>query len=335
MPPEEEVQEEVTLTENDMAVIDELNSEVSGEDFQEESENTVGREAETYQDTDIQDEDYSIEDESIGASYDPYLVNRAQAYGLDPNAFASEEVLSQILDGFDNGNAQLSQWENWYQQYNGQQNDQQQGDFPQHDGQAQSGVQPFSINLDDDYDEGLKDAINGLANQMHGHYSQQFEILAGELLRQQGAVNYAQNQQQIAAAQGYLDSFNGAVDSLDNSRLFGGESYETLEPGSSHAQNRERLYDQIRVLEEGYYASGQQPPDYDLLVEQAYHSAFGNEIEKINRDRFNDRMRKASKRRLGSGTSTAQPAGPNPEDPVNNPVLKEVYEDMLKENGDL
>ena len=170
---------------------------------------------------------------------------------------------------------------------------------------------------------------------MHGHYSQQFEILAGELLRQQEYVGYAQQQQMIDSAHGQLGQFNGAVQALNNSRLFGEIPYEEIDPGSPEARNMENLYNQATVLANGYAASGQQSPEFSELVEQAYRASFGDEIEKINRDRFNDRMRNASKNRLGSGTSTSRPDGADPDDPVNSPVLKEVYEDMLKENGDL
>lgn len=335
MPEEHEEVEEVALTDNDMAVIEELNSERSGEEIQEETETDLGYSTESDQDVYIAEEDNSGDDYSIGQDYDSDLVYRAQDYGLDPNQFASEEVLRQVIDGFDHGNAQLNRWDQWYQyQYNGQQNAQP-GEESQGNEQVQSGVQPFRIDLDDDYDEGLKDAINSLANQMHGHYSQQFEILAGELLRQQEFVGYAQQQQMIESAQGQLGQFNYAVQGLNNSRLFGEIPYEEQDPNSPEARNMESLYNQANVLANGYAASGQQVPEFSELIEQAYRASFGDEIEQVNRDRFNDRMRKASKKRLGSGSSTSRPEGADPEDPVNNPVLKEVYEDMLKENGDL
>ena len=77
-------------------------------------------------------------------------------------------------------------------------------------------------------------------------------------------------------------------------------------------------------------------PPMDELVEQAYASVFSNEIQQLAQRRANDRVRKASARRLGSGASVSSETMPmSADDPLENPVLKEFYENAMRENGTL
>ena len=62
---------------------------------------------------------------------------------------------------------------------------------------------------------------------------------------------------------------------------------------------------------------------------------FGKEISKQYRTRFNERAKRQSKRRLGSGASTAainQPAE-DVDELVNSNVLKDFYDKAIEENG--
>ena len=73
-----------------------------------------------------------------------------------------------------------------------------------------------------------------------------------------------------------------------------------------------------------------------ILLEQAYASVFSNEIQQLAQRRANDRVRKASARRLGSGASVSSETMPmSADDPLENPVLKEFYENAMRENGTL
>ena len=325
----EDVQEEITLTEEDLAVIDEV--EATDEEPQE-IEQTDSVEAEPEP---VVDDEPSIDDDVSGQTFNPDLVARAQQYGLDPNGFATEEQLNYVVDQFNQGNDQLYQWQNWYQ-------NQLQTQQPQPTEDYRSQQPQFRVDLSDDYDEGLRTAIDQMAAQMQTYYDQQLDVVARSILDQQDRIAYQQQyvsqaeayqQQQNAASE--LDQFNNAVSRLDNQALFGDASYQELEPGSQEAQNMERLFDQVNVLAAGYEAQGLLVPQQDELVKQAYHTVFGEQISNQHRQRFNERARRNSSRRLGSGATTAaQPElADDVDELVNSEVLREFYDSAMSDNG--
>ena len=326
----EEVQEEeITLTEDDLAVIDEV--EATDEEPQEiEQSDSVESEPEP-----VVDDEPSIDDDVSGQTFNPDLVARAQQYGLDPNGFANEEQLNYVVDQFNQGNDQLYQWQNWYQ-------NQLQTQQPQTAEQYKTQQPQFRVDLSEDYDEGLRTAIDQMAAQMQSYYDQQLDVVARSILDQQDRIAYQQQyvsqaeayqQQQHAASE--LDQFNNAVSRLDNQALFGDASYQELEPGSQQAQNMERLFDQVNVLAAGYEAQGLLVPQQDELVKQAYHTVFGEQISNQHRQRFNYRARRNSRRRLGSGATTAaQPElADDVDELVNSEILKEFYDSAMTDNG--
>ena len=266
----EEVQEEeITLTEDDLAVIDEV--EATDEEPQEiEQSDSVDSESEL-----VVDDEPSIDDDVSGQTFNPDLVARAQQYGLDPNGFANEEQLNYVVNQFNQGNDQLYQWQNWYQ-------NQLQTQQTQTAEQYRTQQPQFRVDLSEDYDEGLRTAIDQMAAQMQTYYDQQLDVVARSILDQQDRIAYQQQyvsqaeayqQQQNAASE--LDQFNNAVSRLDNQTLFGDSSYQELEPGSQQAQNMERLFDQVNVLAAGYEAQGLLVPHQDELLKQPYHTVFG------------------------------------------------------------
>ena len=270
-----------------------------------------------------------------GQTFNPDLVARAQQYGLDPNGFANEEQLNYVVDQFNQGNDQLYQWQNWYQ-------NQLQTQQPQTAEQYKTQQPQFRVDLSEDYDEGLRTAIDQMAAQMQSYYDQQLDVIARSILDQQDRIAY--QQQYVSQAEAYqhqqnaaseLDQFNNAVSRLDNQALFGDSSYQELEPGSQQAQNMERLFDQVNVLAAGYEAQGLLVPQQDELVKQAYHTVFGEQISNQHRQRFNDRARRNSRRRLGSGATTAaQPElADDVDELVNSEVLKEFYDSAMSDNG--
>lgn len=92
----------------------------------------------------------------------------------------------------------------------------------------------------------------------------------------------------------------------------------------------------MEVMANSFAQMGQPVPPDDQLIDQAYRSVFGNEIDDQNRRSFNDKMRKASSRRLGGGGSTKQVAAESdPNDIVNDAALKDVFDGYLRENGEL
>ena len=317
-----EPDEEVTLSEGDLDVIDSLESDIESEPGVSIEESTDTAEVEA-----VSEEDNSVEDSTVddGQTFNPDLTSRAQQYGLNPSDFGTEESLSYVVNQFDQGNATLSQWNNWYQ---GQQ--QQGGTEEQLPQQPQ-----FSVELGEDYDDGLKAAINAMAANMQSHYDGQLNLVAQSILDQQQFVNYAQQQQSQEHAAGELEQFNTAITNLSNENLFGSSAYQDMKPGSPEAKNMESVYEQMTVLANGYRSSGRGMPAMDDLVKQAYHSVFADEIGNQDRQSRNDRLRSNSKRRLGGGVSPSSDARPIDDinDAVNSNVLKDFYDSAMVENG--
>lgn len=326
MPEDQEEQtEEIALSNDDLSVIEELETD------QDTTESTESAEVEAVAEETQSSDDSSAIEEPEGQTFNPDLTSRATQYGLDPSGFASEQALQHVVQQFDQGNEQLSQWNNWYAGQQQQTTAEQPPQRPE-----------FSIELGDDYDDGLKSAINGMAAQMQHHYDNQLNVVAQSILDQQNAIQYqqryvtlAENQQQQQYAASELEQFNSAVNRLSNEELFGADGYETLDASSTEAKNMESLYERMTILANGYRASNQQVPSVDDLVKQAYHATFADEINNQNRNDFNNRMKSNSKRRLGGGGTTAamtELAG-DADEAVNSEVLKDFYDSALAENG--
>jgi hypothetical protein len=315
--------EEVTLSKGDLEVIDSLESDIDSEPGVSAEETTETAEIEA-----VKEENNSVENSTVeeGQTFNPDLVSRAEGYGLDPSSFATEKSLGYVVNQFDQGNQQLAQWNDWYRA-------QQQ---PQGGTEEQSPQQPrFVVDLNDDYDEGLKTAINAMAANMQAHYDDQLNIVAQSILDQQQFVSFAQQQQGQQHAADELEQFNTAITKLSNEDLFGSVPYEQLDPSSPQAKNMESVYEQVTVIANGYRSSGKQMPDLDGIVKQAYHSIFADEIGNHSRNSRNDRLRANSRRRLGGGSSTAtEPqTGDAIDDAVNSSVLKDFYDSAMAENG--
>ena len=321
MSEEEQEVEEVTLTDSDMAVIEELNEERSGEEVSVDDDISVEETEETSQDIDTGSVDVSTPDDSIPAD----MLQAAQYYGLNADDFSGKESLARVIDQF------IVNEQNVMNHYANQQYQQQQG------GQVPSQqdiADQFRIGLGDDYDEGLRSAIDKLAGDITGSFDQRMSNLQDQIAYQQQFVDQAYVEQSKSMAQSQIDQFDSAVSNLKHKGLFGDKSFQDLDPNSKEAQNMSKLFDQMTVLATGYQNSGQQTPAYQQLMEQAYRAIFGSEIESLSRRRTNDRLRKAAKRKLGGGQSINKVSVPS-DDPVNDPHLKEVFEGYLKENGDL
>ncbi|MAK30926.1 hypothetical protein [Acinetobacter sp.] len=317
---EEQEVEEVTLTEEDMAVIDEINNEHTPEEVEDTEDISVEETEETSQDISTE----SVEESTPQQTIPDDMMQAAHYYGLNVSDFQSQESLARVIDQF------IVNEQNAYNYYAQQQQTQSGDSLPSADEIAEQ----FKIGLGDDYDEGLREAINRLAGNITSSFDQRMQYMQDQLAYQQQFVDQAYIDQSKQMAQGQIDQFDSAVSGLKHKALFGDKPYQELDPNSSEAQNMSRLFDQMTVLANGYQASGQSVPSYNDLVQQAYRAVFGNEIESLNRRRTNDRIRKAAKRKLGGGQGTRKVPDVS-EDPVNNVHLKEVFEGYLKENGDL
>lgn len=318
--------EEVELTDRDLEVIDKVEEEL------EENRSDNDEKSVVVDDAGDDASAASEKAEKAEVKQEDELAARARSYGLDPDAFTSREALEQNVGAVEQSYAQFYAYQQQQQQqaqsqYYAQQNYAQQ--------QPQVPVE-FRVDLDEDYDEGLRNAIDGMAGQMTNHFNGQMEVLAQHILNQQQYVGRFADQEQTLKQQAELDDFDSAVQSLESGDLFGSSKYQETETGSEAAQNMEQLYDRAYTLASGYVSQGQEVPPMKELVEQAYRVVFSNEVDNQNRQRFNDRMRKASNRRLGGGRSTKETAPLMGEDEIaSDPVLKDAYNGFLKENGDL
>jgi len=312
-------EDQVELTEQDLEVIDEVNRENEPEDGGFDDVSETSEEV---------DEPYQSQEEAPDddPGVDENLVQWANYYGINPDDYSNEDALRRQVESTAN-----------YYQYQQQAMAHQQQQYAQQapsEYPEQNAGRQFKVGLNEDYDEGLIEAIDGLAGEMNSHFTDQLEVLAQAVLNQQQFIN---SQRQVAQSVEYrneLDSFDDSVKDLGNESLFGKTKYENLPRDSSEANNRERLYDQVLVLASGYQAHGQPVPEMDALVNQAYRTVFASEVDNQSRKSFNRRVRKQAKTRLGSGSSTKKTSVPT-DDPVDNPVLKEAYEGFLKDNGDL
>ena len=312
---------EVELTDKDLDVIEEINEE-------NEQEETTGATEETSGSTSEVDEPQPAQEaESDDTPDADNLVQWANYYGINPGDYANEEALRRHVEATGRYYQQAQQAQQLQQQQYAQQT-------PTDTQGEQTAAKRFEIGLDEDYDEGLKDKINLLAADMKAHYDGQMSVLAQAVLSQQEFIGGQQQQVQTAQYKSELDSFNDSVGELGNGSMFGENSYQELQQGSSESQNREQLYDQVLVLAAGYQQQGRQVPPMGDLVNQAYRTTFSGEVDNQNRKSFNSRVRKQAKRRLGSGSSSKKTSVPT-DDPVDSPVLKEAFDGFLKDNGDL
>lgn len=324
-----EEDEVIELTDSDMSVIDEVNAEYDLPDSEVETtpepESDIGNSANTSEDV-----DNSVE-QSTETNFPRVELDRAaRYYGLDPTKYSSDEALVNALEVVGQTQGQLQEWNQWYQ---GQQQ-QQAGsvdEMPEEDVNDS-----FSIDLSDDYDDGLKESINRLANNMQQHYDSQINNLNEVIKSQQYYVDQLHQQEVQDNAKSQIDTFSRSIQKLENPGLFGEGDYISIEQDSPQAKNMEQVYDQASLLATGYQAQGMDVPAMDDLVQQAYHMTFYNEIQQQSVQKSNDRLRAASARRLGSGASlSSQPAPAASDDPVDNPILRDFYENALRENGSL
>jgi len=327
----EELDEDVLeLDDQDLEMIEELDNTPITEDEIEHDSEPESDPVETESEEVSSDEVDSTSNESPEPTFNPDLVSRAQQYGLNPAGFADEQALNYVVQQFDQGNDQLFQWQQWYQGQL-QQNGSQQAE-PSRNQRPQ-----FTVNLSEDYDEGLRGAIDQMAAQMQAHYDQQLDYIAQSVLDQQQKLNSHQyyvsqaaqyEEQQVAVSQ--LDQFNSAVQRLDNADLFGDKPYQELTSGSPEASNMEKLFDQVAILQRGYQASGVQVPEQSELVEQAFATVFANQIKEQARKDRNARAVRNSNRRLGGGksTSVANPSDDPLDDVINDPDLSAMWESM-------
>ncbi len=261
---------------------------------------------------------------------------QAQQYGLDIKQFESPEQLERKILDVDRRWSEYATMQRYIQAQQHQQPYQPQGQQPAPQAQVQPQVNPpepqipFKLDLStEEYPPELIEKMNATLQQIHNYYQplqQQVEQVQQFVAQQQQAMEQ-QRQQQV------FDEFHNSVQVLGHKQLFG-ESPETLT--QEQALNMRKLYDHASALADGYLFRGMPVPPMNELVRRAEKLAFEQELEAYKAQTRNARLTKQAKQRLGGGQRTAsmQPEAAWDGDLVNNPKLKEAWNNIMTELGE-
>ena len=310
----EQEESEVELTEDDMAVIEEINE--SPDDNTDEDDFADDDSGDVESDADEDDVSPSGDNEP-SSDIRPEMAQMAANYGLDAGDFANEDALARTLSSF---NAYGQTWQQAWQ-----------SQVPQQDGEDPS-PRGYQFDLKDDYfDDDVITALNNGLNSVAGDTQRQIEALSAYVFQHQQAF---QGQKDADFAENEIAQFDSAVSSLNRNGTFGEGGYRDHEQVTSFAKNRERLYDEAVQLADGYRLKNLTVPDVGELVRRADLLAFEGDHEKLNRRRANNRIRRQAGRRIG-GSSSEKSSNVSADDPVDSPVLKEAWDGFMQDNGDV
>jgi hypothetical protein len=311
----DEIQDEVSLTADDMAVIAELNGEKPADDATPVADATGAQEvAEETVDTSTEFTDVQAE--------------QARAYGLDVKLFENREQFEQKILDIDKRWAEHAAMQRWMQTQQPAQAPAQAAPVPP-PGQPVPVEVPFKLNLNtDEYPPELIEQVNTAFQQIHEYYSP-LQNQVREL--QQFAEQQRFHAEQAKQAE-IFNEFHHSVQSLQHKQLFGDDP-ATL--NQEQALNVRKLYDHASALADGYAMRGMQVPPMGELVRRAERIAFEKELDTYKSQTRNARLAKQAGQKLGSGGRSAsfQPRGDWDGDTVDNPVLKDAWERMIAEQG--
>jgi hypothetical protein len=315
----EEVQGEdkLELTEQDQAVIDELNN------VEEESNEEILDEVVDVEDTDGDDDSAEVvaDEKAVEPVVDevsPELAIRGQRFGIEPTSFKNSSEFNAAVTAFEQKYLETLQY--------------QQRQQAQADGTDVPSAPEFKLDLGDDYDEGLQEAINKQLAAMQEFYDGQLSGVTQQLQQQSQWVEYQRQAAEAQQVRQEIEAFDEAISSLDRTDVFGEGSSETLGNDRDEMKARQAVYDQAIILRNGHLALGKQPPELKELVRQADSIVHADEIKESARRQINDRLRRQGNKRLGSGSTSKRQTLPS-DDIVDSPVLKEAWESYMKDNG--
>lgn len=305
--------------------------------------------------SDIEVEDVTDADEPSGeGEEEDELLKTGRDYGLSDEEireFGSVAELERAMTYYDRRLSETGrQWqEQQYQQYQAAQ--QPQGQQPQQP-QAQTQTQPPRKPTSDEefekriaalkeagYDESVIELVRDEHNKtryLEENLTKVAQHLYQQRLTEQQQQAYYQQQQELAQQQAAVaeqEQFLDIVDSLGRDDLFGTDGASTPE----QRDNATRLFQETQAMRIGMQAIGRDPgPMSPHIVQRALRSAFPDATRKTKREEVAERVQKGSRRRMGSG-QTSKPRAKVPWDgpPEKDPVLRKMYADMEKENGNI
>jgi len=305
--------EEVELTEDDLAVIEEINEEPV-DDTESDDEDVVDDSSDDVS-TDEDDDSPSGNDEPSG-EIGPEMAQMAANYGLNAGDFADEAALARTIGTF---NAYGQQWnQSWQNQ------------FPQGGGGEPVPI-GYQFDFKEDYfDDDVIESLNNGLNSVAGNVQRQIDALSSYVQQHQQTF---QGQNDADFAENEIVEFDSAVSSLSRKGTFGNGGYRDHEQGTKFAENRERLYDEAIQMADGYRIKGLPVPGVTELVRRADKLAFEKDHDNLNRRKTNNRLRRQSNRRIG-GSSSEKSSNVSTADPTDDPILKEAWDGYMRDNGD-
>lgn len=310
---EEQQVDDVQLTEADMAVIDELNNVQPEEEFDDSLQDEQSLEDTPEDGTESQDSE-----EEAGVEFNPDLIRAADAFGLQPDLYETEDQLRGAIEA-------TKQFARMMQPAQPQQ-------MPEQPQQPEAPQQPaFGFDLGEDVvDPELKAKLDAGLQSVVDHFQQQQEILAQHVLQQQQILQQQYQQAQAEESQRIFNDWDRAVQGLDRKDRYGEGGYQELSKAQQRS-DRDRLGQQVSILAAGYQQQGLQVPPMDDLVKQADRMLFAEDYEKMARKEVNERIKKQASRTTKTG-KRAQRKDPIPDDPVDNPTLIEWWENNVSDS---
>ena len=263
---------------------------------------------------DIADE--GISDSGVSSA----LAEQARSYGITDAEISNLDAsaLKTVMGIYDRsiaemGRAAMHQQQNWqgppqevqdqlnpqtqqFQQPSDQQLLQQQ---PQSDDSQQQqqtwALTKYEKELDDTWDEEVKDYLEGLSEHQH-QVNQQVMQQLGHL---QHGFNMTSAGNDAAESERYEKEMDGFFDTLGNEwvGVFGGGPMRELPPGETR-DNRNKFAEELGSLMAGDMQYGREAMPFDQLQKRTLHSAFGQQLLEIERGNIGNHVRTRRKQGL-------------------------------------
>jgi hypothetical protein len=184
----------------------------------------------------------------------------------------------------------------------------------------------YKPNLDlDQYDENVIGEFDRL-NRFHLEREKRLE----EQLRDVTSFHEQIRQAQEASRfQSEVQTFDTIASGIDAS-LLGDKPLNEYSQDSPEIQNRAQLWEQYRIMENGYRASGTTVPDKQTLMQQAYRAAFGDKVVEQKQRELSNKLKQRSKQHTAPPTSRRATTADSGED---YPTLKETWKTVMDELG--
>jgi hypothetical protein len=219
---------------------------------------------------------------------------RASNYFTDGelSQFGSAAELERTLTAMDRRLSQL--WDQSQQEgeVSPPVGDQQQQQHPGDQGEEtpQEAYKPFDLQINEsEFDEDTVQLLKGL----NDHYNKQLEQTHASMAQYSEQVNYLMDMQRDNENQRFADSmesfFNGLGDEWGD--VFGKGDITQMDPNSPTYQNRVQTSQELVKLQELDQSFGRQQGSFQDMAMRAVRSKFGDNIQKVERNRLQQQVR--------------------------------------------